>query len=64
MDAEINAAMLAEPARTWIEAMEKARFLLERYSASPEARDPRIQKLIARAMGDLTRLKKREANSS
>lgn len=52
--------MLAEPARTWVEVMEKWRFLLERYSATPEARDERIQKLIRRAIGDMERLRKRE----
>lgn len=52
--------MLAEPARTWIEAMEKWRFLLDRYAATPDAQDARIQKLIERALGDMARLKKRE----
>jgi hypothetical protein len=52
--------MLAEPARTWVEVMEKWRFLLDRYAATPEAGDERIQKLINRALGDMARLKKRE----
>ncbi|WP_143028574.1 hypothetical protein [Ruegeria marina] len=52
--------MLAEPARTWVEVMEKWRFLLERYSATPAAHDERIQKLIRRAIGDMERLRKRE----
>lgn len=52
--------MLAEPARTWVDVMEKWRFLLERYSATPEACDERIQKLIRRAIGDMERLRKRE----
>lgn len=52
--------MLAEPARTWVKVMEKWRFLLDRYSATPEAGDERIQKLIMRAIGDMERLRKRE----
>jgi hypothetical protein len=52
--------MLAEPSRTWVEVMEKWRFLLDRYAATPEAGDERIQKLIKRALGDMDRLRKRE----
>jgi hypothetical protein len=54
-----NQALL-EPARTWVEAAEKCRFLLIRFAASPDARDERVRKLIARALGDLRRLKKRD----
>ena len=59
-DIDIDAALLVQPARTWIEAMEKAAFLLGRYAATKEADDPRIQKLIKRAEGDMARLRKRE----
>ncbi len=52
--------MLAEPARTCTEVMEKWRFLLNRYAATPEAGDERIQKLIKRALGDMERLRKRQ----
>lgn len=52
--------MLAEPARTRVEVMEKWRFLLERYAATPAAGDERIQKLIRRAIRDMERLRKRE----
>jgi hypothetical protein len=52
--------MLAEPARTWIEVMDKWRFLLDRYASTPEAGDERILKLIKRALGDMERLRKRE----
>lgn len=51
--------MLAEPAQTWAEVMEKWRFLLNRYAATPEAGDEHIQKLIKRALGDMERLRKR-----
>ena len=52
--------MLAEPAWTWAEVMQKWHFLLDRYASTPEARDERIQKLIKRALGDMERLRKRE----
>lgn len=52
--------LLAEPARTWGEVGDKWRFLLERYSATSDADDARIQKLIRRAIGDMERLRKRE----
>jgi hypothetical protein len=49
-----------EPAGTWIQLMEKWRYLLERYAATSDADNDRIQKLIRRAIGDLERMKKRE----
>ena len=52
--------MLAEPARTWAEVLKKWRFLLDRYAATSEAGDKRIQKLIMRALGDMERSKNRE----
>ena len=52
--------MLAEPARTWIEVMTKWRFLLDRYAATSDASDNRIQRHIQRALGDMERLRNRE----
>jgi hypothetical protein len=52
--------LLAAPARTWVEVMEKWRFLLDLYAATPEAGDPRIRKLIDHALGEMERLRKRE----
>ena len=52
--------MLAEPARTWPNVMMKWRFLLDRYAATPEAGDARIQELIGRAIGDMERMEKHE----
>ena len=40
----LEVQMLAEPARTWVAVMEKWQFLLDRYAATPEAEDERIQK--------------------
>lgn len=52
--------MLAEPARTWLDVMEKWRFLLDRYAATQEAEDECVRTLIERALGDMDRLLKRE----
>lgn len=52
--------MLAEPARTWVEVMEKWRFLLDRYASTLEAGDERVQKLIRRALGDMEQLRELE----
>lgn len=56
----LEGQMLAEPARTWSEVMEKWRFLLEKYSATCDAEDESVQRLVRRAIGDMERLRKRE----
>ena len=48
--------LLAASAGTRAEAAASVRYLIELFAASPEARDPRRQKLIARALDDLNRL--------
>jgi hypothetical protein len=46
----------AAPSETWAEAAEKARYLIQLFAATPEARDPRRQELIAKVLDDFTRL--------
>jgi hypothetical protein len=53
---ELEAQLLAEPARTWHEAAARAQYLIRRYAETSEAQDPRKQRLVARALGDLARL--------
>lgn len=53
---EIEAVMMAAEAMTWPEAAAKARYLIELYAATPDARDPRRQKLIVGVLADLARL--------
>ena len=53
--AELEKFMVA-PATTWPEAAAKARYLLELFSVTPEAQDPRRQKLIASVISDLSKL--------
>ena len=47
---------VAGPSTTWAEAAAKARYLIELFAATSEARNPRRQELIAKVLDDLTRL--------
>jgi hypothetical protein len=53
---ELEAHLLAAPAESWHEAAEKARYLLNLFSASLAAQDPRRQKLILAVLEDFERL--------
>ena len=57
---ELEAQLLAEPARTWQEAAARAQYLIRRYAETAEAQDARKQKLVARALADLARLMEEE----
>ena len=52
---ELEDRLLAAPAATRAEAATSARYLIQLFAATPEAQDPRRQKLIARALDDLVR---------
>jgi hypothetical protein len=54
--AELEKFLLAAPATTWAEAAEKARYLLQLFASTAEARDARRQKLIANVLDELARL--------
>jgi hypothetical protein len=53
---ELENFLDAAPAATRAEAAACARYLLQLFAATPEAQDPRRQRLIARALDDLARL--------
>jgi hypothetical protein len=53
---ELESFMVAADAMTWAEAAAKARYLIQLYAATPDAQDPRRQKLIAGVLADLVRL--------
>lgn len=53
---ELETLLLAEPAATWPEAVEKARYLLGLFAVSQEAADPRRQTLISAVLEDFDRL--------
>lgn len=54
--AELERFLFATPSATWQDAAAKARYLIELFAATPEARDPRRQQVIASALADLARL--------
>lgn len=53
---EFERCAVAAPSTTWPEAAAKARYLIQLFAATPEARDPRRQELIATVLDDLARL--------
>ena len=53
---EFERHAVAAPSTTWPEAAEKARYLIQLFAATPEARAPRRQQLIAKVLDDLARL--------
>jgi hypothetical protein len=53
---ELEAHLVAAPAADWLEAAEKARYLLGLFAATQAAQDPRRQKLIASLLSDFERL--------
>ena len=53
---ELEKYLLAAPASTWLEAAEKARYLIGLFATTSIAQDPRRRKLIARVLDDFRRL--------
>jgi hypothetical protein len=53
---EFERYALAARSTTWPEAAAKARYLIQLLAATPEARDPRRQQLIAKVLDELARL--------
>ena len=53
---ELETRLLAASAANWDEAVEKARYLLNLFAATPAAEDPRRQQLIAAVLADFKRL--------
>ncbi|NJL07765.1 MAG: hypothetical protein HC900_05495 [Methylacidiphilales bacterium] len=53
---ELEAHLAAAPAADWLEAAEKAGYLIRLFAATPAAQDPRRQKLIASVFSDFERL--------
>ena len=52
----LEAHRMMSPAENWIEAAEKARYLLGLFAVTSVAQDPRRQKLIADVLADFRRL--------
>jgi hypothetical protein len=53
---ELEAHLLASPARSWAEAAEKAHYLLSLFAVTQAAQDPRRQRLIADVLADFQHL--------
>jgi hypothetical protein len=53
---EFERHAVAAPSTTWPEAAAKARYLIQLFAGTPEARDPRRRELIAQVLDDLARL--------
>jgi len=53
---EFERYAMATPSTTWPAVAERARYLIELFAATLEARDPRRQELIASVLDDLARL--------
>jgi hypothetical protein len=53
---QLEELLLAAPSATWVEAAEKATYLLTLMSSSIETRDPRRQQLISSVLDDFRRL--------
>jgi hypothetical protein len=57
--AELEAHLVAAPAADWLEAAEKARYLIGLFGATQVGQDPRRQTLIAAVLADFERLSKK-----
>jgi hypothetical protein len=53
---ELETMLVALPASTWDEAVEKASYLLGLFAQTPAALDPRRQRLITDVLADFERL--------
>jgi hypothetical protein len=53
---ELEAQLVAVPATTWLEAAQKARYLLNLFASTAAAQDPRRKVLIQHVLDDFTRL--------
>jgi len=53
---EFECHAVAAPSATWRDAAAKARYLIQLFAGTPEARDPRRRELITQVLDDLTRL--------
>jgi hypothetical protein len=59
--AALEKLLAAAPAENWSEAVEKARYLLGLFAASPVAEDPRRQQLVKTLLADFERLLGRQS---
>jgi hypothetical protein len=53
---EFERHAVAAPSASWAEAAAKAQYLIQLFAATPEARNPRRQELIAKVLDDFAKL--------
>jgi hypothetical protein len=53
---ELETHLIAAPAANWLEAADKARYLLNLLAATLTSQDPRRRKLVAAVLADFKRL--------
>ena len=53
---ELEYLVTAPPAETWPEVAVKARYLIQRFAATPEAQEPLRRRLVQHTLDDLARL--------
>jgi hypothetical protein len=53
---ELEAHLISAPAANWLEAAEKARYVIDQFAASICGQDPRTKTLIAAVFADFDRL--------
>jgi hypothetical protein len=53
---DLEAQLIADPAGSWTEAAEKARYLIGLFAQTTQAQDPRRKKLIENVLADFERL--------
>jgi hypothetical protein len=58
---ELESHLLAAPGTNWLEAAEKARYLLNLFAGTLATEDPRRQKMIAAVLADFERLSGHES---
>jgi len=61
---ELERALFAAPSATWMEAAERAQYLLTLFAAILDGRDPRRRQIIASVVDDLARLSSEQARAA
>ena len=56
---QLGYLLASGPAKDWASASSKVSYLLNQFSATPEAQEPQMQELIKQTLIDLQRLKQR-----
>ena len=61
---ELERVLFAAPSATWMEAVERAQYLLTLFAATLDGQDPRRRQIIASVVDDLARLSSEQARAA